>query len=173
MRVFLLVLALLCSGCTVMARGEYIKLLDYESSSRDKLNDVFCYQSRSELNVEVCSKSFRSKSLSIGFLVPIIPQLNRDDRLAYDIKRKRVVELKNLSTSEPIILSRLGEVKLCSSNFQEKCDLLSEISIEPKASVWLELPPGARVPLEMRRDEISYEVELEEFTRHYWHLVSV
>ena len=173
-KLLLPLLLMLCSGCAVSARNHYIELENAAKTNYDDFNDIYCYESPKDFQFNICSGAYWSKSLSIGPLIPIIPQTNRDSRLAYDIKRNRIIEFKNISSSDTILLSQLGPIELCDNQYSELCENNQEtISVPPLSSVWLLLSEGEKHAIKVAVGGKEYIAVLKTFSKKKWHMVSV
>ncbi len=170
--ILLCMIVMLCEGCAVSAKNEYIKLNNAESIEYDGFNDIYCYNSL-DSSISICSGSYRSKTLSIGLIVPIFPQFNRESRLSYDVKHRRIIEFKNINPKEIVYLSDLGDIKLCDGQYSDECIKQKIITILPLESVWLIIPAGPKHSLNVTCGTRKMKAILKEVTKIKWHLVSV
>ena len=121
----------------------------------------------------VCSPPYRNYSKSIGFIFPIVPQTDRDSRLAYDINRERMVEIKNTDKYESMMLTNLSEILSCASKYGKSCRAESEIKIQPSSSAWFKLPEGEAHDITVNFKGATFVARLKEFIDSRWHAVSV
>ena len=161
------------SGCTISADNYHFKLIEHDAKSYDDFYNVWCFSSKQNKSLVVCSSPYRNYSKSIGFIVPIVPQNDRDSRLAYDINRERVIEIKNIDEAESMLLGNLGEILKCGSKYGKSCQAGSEIKIEPNSSAWLKLPNGEFHDITVNIKSITFIARLKEFIDSRWHAVSV
>lgn len=161
------------AGCTISARNHHFELHDHASAEYDDFNNVWCYTAAESDLIQVCSGSYWSKSEYIGVVIPIIPQTDRESRLAYDIRRERIVEFKNLDRSASIALSELKGVRLCEGQYSQECDATESISVEANSSVWLKMPDGETHTFLISLASLQFKAKLKQFSESRWHLVSV
>lgn len=83
----------------------------------------------------MCSSDFEKHSKSIGFIIPLIPQVNRDSRLAYDIVKPRLVQFQNTSADINIKLTFPTGFERCTNQDAQECSLVTIQAIEPSKSV--------------------------------------
>ncbi|WP_146171181.1 hypothetical protein [Saccharospirillum sp. MSK14-1] len=169
----LLATIILISGCTISARNHHFELQPNSASSYDSFSNIWCYTPEDIESVQVCSRPYRRTSKYIGIIIPIIPQLNRNSRLAYDVVRSRKVQFKNLSPSASVVLSDLNGIQLCSGQYSSECVTTGSLSVDSMSSVWLKIPAGETHPFTMHVGSSEHRVTLVEFTDSRWHLVSV
>lgn len=171
--ILILTLLVVLSGCTISARHHHFKLVDHSKKEYDDFSSIWCFTSTQSSSVLVCSNSYRSRSNSIGLLLPIFPQWNRKSRLAYDDIRKRVVEFRNTDLASTITLSALNGIALCANKYGIECSAESTITILPQDSVWLKIPEGKVHEITVAIGVKKFVIELKEFSEKIWHLVSV
>lgn len=160
-------------GCTISADNYHFKLVDYDAKSYDDFYNIWCFTSDQGKSLTVCSSPYRSFSKSIGLIVPIVPQKDRDSRLAYDIERERVVEIQNRDESESMLLTNLGQILKCGDKYGKACKAEREIRIEPGSSAWLILPKGKVHDITVKFKGSTFVAKLKEFIDSKWHAVSV
>ncbi len=121
----------------------------------------------------MCSGAYRSKSEYIGMVIPIIPQTDRESRLAYDIQRERIVEFRNLDRFSVVTLSELKGIRLCEGQYSQECEKIDSISIKAESSVWLKIPEGESHTFLVSLAAEQFNARLKQFSESRWHLVSV
>ena len=169
----LLTLVILLSGCTISARNHYFELENSSSEDYDDFNNIWCFTASESSSVQICSGAYSSKSKYIGVILPIIPQTDRKSRLAYDIKRERIVEFKNLDNSSTVILSDLEGIRLCAGQYSKECDSADSITVKPSSSAWLKVPAGESHQFLVSLAALKFKAKLKQFSESRWHLVSV
>lgn len=174
MRNFALLTIFMClAGCTISARNHHFELENYASADYDDFNNVWCYISIESDSIQVCSGAYWTKSEYIGLVLPIIPQIDRESRLTYDIKRERIVEFKNLDSSGAVTLSELEGIRLCAGQYSKVCGINEIISVKAKESVWLKVPVGESHTFIISLGSGKFKAKLKQFNESRWHLVSV
>ena len=169
----LLTLVFLLAGCTISARNHHFKLENSSSADYDDFNNVWCFTASENNSVQVCSGAYWTKSKYIGVILPIFPQTDRESRLAYDIKRERIVELKNLDKSNKVVLSDLKGIQLCAGQYSKECNSADSITVMPSSSVWLKVPVGESHQFLVSLASHNFKAKLKQFSESRWHLVSV
>lgn len=171
--ILLLTIIIIISGCTVSARNHHFELVDYTSKEYDDFHNIWCFTDNQNTSVLVCSSPFKTRSESIGFILPLLPQLNRDSRLAYDITSERLIELKNTDPVTQVTIKELNGIQQCTNEHGMECQLQSIISIKANSSIWLKIPTGNIHEFSVYIGENRYRIKLKEFSEVRWHLVSV
>lgn len=168
----LLILGLL-GGCTVSANNHHFELEGYNSKSYDDFSNTWCFVSSDSGEVVMCSAPYERHSKSIGLIVPIVPQTDRESRLAYDIVRERVVQFMNSSNSKVITLVFPADFQVCSDSYAQNCTSSATVEIDSGKSVWLKVPNGERHAVGVFIGNIKFKAILKEFIESRWHTVSV
>ena len=169
----LLTLVILLAGCSISARNHHFELENSSSAIYDDFNNIWCFTASESSSVQVCSGAYWTKSKYIGVILPIFPQTDRESRLAYDIKRERIVELKNLDKSSSIILSDLKSIQLCAGKYSKECSSAESVAVNPSSSVWLKVPVGESHQFLVSLASQKFKAKLKQFSESRWHLVSV
>jgi hypothetical protein len=168
----LLILSFL-GGCTVSANNHHFELEGYESKSYDNFSNTWCFVSSNAGDVVMCSSPYERHSKSIGVIVPIVPQTDRESRLAYDIIRERTVQFKNSSVLNSIRLALPSGFEVCTDSYAQNCSVSASAKIEPGESLWLKVPEGAIHNVGMTIGDNKFKAVLKEFIESRWHQVSV
>lgn len=171
--IILLTIINLISGCTISARNHHFELVDYESKEYNDFHNIWCFAAKQNTSVMVCSGPFKRRSESFGILIPVVPQTNRDSRLAYDINYARVIEFKNTGAAEPVILSELSGIDECAGRYAKNCAMKDRITVNPGSSVWMKVPQGKVHEFSLSVGGAKYRLMLKEFNETRWHAVSV
>ena len=161
------VFIILCflQGCAILAQDQYFKVENGEKISGDTHNYTECYL---VYTIKTCTNKFESKSLMIGFILPVVPPINRG-RLSYHSKGLPRVRLNN-SAAETLELLVPPGVLLCSSEYSEQCVYKSTIELPSEKDVWLILPNKKHVTLQVESKGI---IKLKHVKGLNYHLVSV
>lgn len=174
MRIFVLIISIvLLSGCVMSSKSHHFKLVNNSSKTYDDFNVTWCFNPKESSSLEICSKAYWTRSQSIGVILPLFPQFDRDSRLAYDHHGERIIEFKNLDTQSAATLSNLNGIQLCSGQYSKKCETLGNINIEAETTVWLKIPDGESHEFSIKLESLQFSVQLREFSKSIWHLVSV
>lgn len=169
----LLLIVSFLGGCTVSANNHHFELDAYVSKSYDDFSGTWCFAAGSAGEVVMCSSPYKRHSKSIGLIVPVVPQTNRESRLAYDVVTARTVEFKNSGIKENISLAFPAGFELCTDNYTRSCTNVASVAIEPGKSVWVKVPNGATHEIDVTIGKNKFKTLLKEFVDSRWHLVSV
>ena len=168
-----LTIVIFLAGCSISARNHHFELENSSSAIYDDFNNIWCFTASESSSVQICSGAYWTKSEYIGVIVPIFPQTDRESRLAYDIKRERIIELRNLDNSSQIILSDLQGIQLCSGQYSKECEPVASIKVKPSSSVWLKVPVGESHQFLVSLGVQKFMAKLKQFSESRWHSVSV
>jgi len=171
--IILLATTILISGCTISARNYHFELQPNSASNYDSFNNIWCYTPNEIESVQVCSHPYRRTSKYIGIVIPIIPQLNRNSPLAYDVEQSRKIQFKNLSLENSVALSDLKGIQLCRGPYSSECATTFNLSVDSMSSVWLKIPAGNSHQFTVWAGSTEYSVTLIEFSEYRWHLITV
>lgn len=172
-KIAILTITLVLAGCTISGRNHHFELRNHSSAEYDDFNNVWCYTATESEVIQVCSSTYWTKSEYIGLIIPIFPQIDRESRLAYDIKRERIVEFKNLDKNAQVTLSELQGIQLCAGQFSVECESPNSISVHASSSVWLKIPLGESHEFLISLETSEFKAKLKQFSESRWHLVSV
>ena len=163
----------LLAGCVIAADYNHFEPASYSEKTYQKFSITWCSEFSDVSNLEVCSPAYRRKSKSIGLLIPFIPQLNRNSRFAYDIKRERHVLLKSTEGVAHYKISDLNTIQVCADQTTSHCAYKNSLMLRPGEQMWLKLSAGARHTFTIHVDGKTFPVELLETTTSKWHMVTV
>ena len=155
------------------ANNHHFKLEDYSSKSYDDFYNTWCFVAKAEGSVLFCSSPYERHSKSIGFLIPIFPQTDRDAKLAYDIVTPRAVQFKNTNQTKSVILSWSASFEVCTDKYAKNCISTNSTEIQPSGNVWLKVPSGSAHEVTVTIGEVSFKAVLKEFIDSRWHGVHV
>ena len=169
MRIWVLLVVVMMSGCTVLAKDEYMAVSAPAGYQHYDFEQLDCYETE---GLDVCSRPFKSKSLMIGVVVPIWPQFSRG-RLSYDIERDRSVRIRNTSDSLAKLALFSPATGCEDAGSSGTCAELDAFDLMPDEGVWMKLPQHEG--LEIRADFEGKErvIKLRAKTRLSIHAVSV
>ncbi len=160
-------------GCTVSANNHHFELQEYSSKSYDDFYNTWCFVAKEEGDVLFCSSPYERHSKSIGLILPIVPQTDRDAKLAYDIVKPRAVQFKNTNPSKSVTLSWSAGFEVCADKYAENCVSTSSTEIQSSGHVWLKVPSGAMHEVTVTIGALSFKAILKEFIDSRWHGVHV
>jgi hypothetical protein len=173
MKIFSLLFPLLLAGCVVMNESNYLGVADAENRSYDSFHDTYLFQVKGLDGLVIEAGAFKSKSKSIGVLVPIVPQIDRSARLTYDIESDRRIKLTNKSQSEVFYLSELDSCIVTENEFTKTGRRIESDVLNPGESIWLIFPAGDENEIMINSDTISKKLKIKSFSKNQVHLVSV
>ena len=163
----------LLAGCVISADYHHFEPASYSEKTYQKSSITWCSKFSDVSNLEACSPTYRRQSKSIGLLIPFVPQLNKNSRFAYDIKRERHVLLKSTEGVANYKISDLNTIQVCADQTAGNCAYKNSLMLRPGEQVWLKLSAGVRHTFTIHVDGNTFPVELLETSTSKWHMVTV
>lgn len=171
--------SLTLAGCVILGRSTYFEVVGVNEPSYDKMTDAYLFTLPNTELVVKCV-AFTEKSLAIGPVVPVIPQVNRNSRLAYDIQGSPRIQITNRSATDTYQLVDLKSLFWTKERYLGTPSDIKKagfhdgtVTVAPNETVWLVFPTGGEHRFTVKIGAREFTLTIRSFSKTRPHLVSV
>ena len=166
MKTSVILIIIFLQGCTILAQDQFYSAEGAEKVEADKYESFHCFK---QYDLRICTNSFDTKSLLIGFIVPFIPQISRG-RLSYHHESDPSVRFENSLKDDMTIILSEGVTSCGEGQHSKSCLSVKTVTLAPGGSTWLKLPDEKNIEITVKN---KGNFKLNRVRKFVYHLVSV
>ena len=166
MKIAVILVIIFLQGCTILAQDQFYAARGAEKVGADKYENLHCYK---QYDLRICTNSFDTKSLLIGIIVPVVPQLSRG-RLSYHHESSPSVRFENSLEEDITVVLPEGVASCGEAQHSKSCLPVKYLTLSPEESVWLRLSDEKNIEIVVKN---KGKFKLKRVKKFVYHLVSV
>ncbi len=182
-----LLIAVMLSGCVNLSKRNYMMVSDggtdyfdsscgYDASVEwARFGDENKASFKDEgIHVSICAKSFYSKSVAFGLVVPLFPVIGGEGNAGVEgnVNSARWIKITNLNEEDGVLIE--AKLQICESKYpSDSCGINSGVSIEKGDYRWVALPDLDEYELKVKSSGKLYLLRFVKQSAYSWWMVTV